>query len=239
MTRLRVLAIVPARGGSKGIPHKNIVDINGKPLIAWSIAQAQDSGRIDYIHVSTDDAEIAAAARTHGASCEFLRPAELAGDRIGTGEALRHAIDELARRGHHFDAVVELQPTYCFRGSSLVADCVDALAADQGVSAIITCTKVEDTSHPDFVMGLEAAGRIRFGSKRPDQFARQFLSPAFACKGIALVGRMASYRANCTFYAGDCRAIVVHDPIRMLDINGPLDLEIARFVAGRHPDYLR
>lgn len=236
---MKVLAVIPARGGSKAIPRKNIADLNGKPLIAWSIAQALESGCVDYVHVSTDDEEIAAAAQIHGAHCDFLRPAELAGDRIGTGEALRHTIGELKKRGLSFEAVIELQPTYCFRGSKLVAQCVQTLLDNVTADAVITCTRVEDTSHPDFVMGVDADGRVRFGAKRPDQFARQFLTPALACKGIVLAGRMAPYLANSTFFAGDCRAVVVEDAIRMLDINGPLDLDIARFTAGRFPEYLR
>lgn len=235
---MKTLAVIPARGGSKGIPRKNLVELNGKPLIAWTIAQALGSGRVDYVHVSTDDEEIAATARASGAHCDFLRPTELAGDKIGTGEAILHTIRELEGRGQSFDAVVELQPTYCFRGSKLVSDCLNGLNYDAGTDAMITCTKVEDTAHPDFVLTISSEGAVQFGPKKPDEFARQFLSPALACKGLVLAGRVASYLRAKSFYAGKCRAVVVDDPIRMLDINGPLDLEIVRHVARLHPEQL-
>jgi CMP-N,N'-diacetyllegionaminic acid synthase len=236
---VKTLAVIPARGGSKAIPRKNIIDLHGKPLIAWTIAQALDSGRVDYIHLSTDDEEIAGVGRQAGAHCDFLRPAPLAGDAIGTGEAILHAINELARRGHSFDAVAELQPTYCFRGSKLLADCLDELERESGADAVITCTKVEDTGHPEFVLSLSNEGFVRFGPKKPDQFARQLLPPALACKGLVLASRMPAYQRGKSFYAGKCRAVVVDDPIRMLDINGPLDLEIARHVASKYPDRLK
>jgi CMP-N,N'-diacetyllegionaminic acid synthase len=235
---MRTLAVVPARGGSKEIPRKNLALLHGKPLVAWTIGQALASGKVDYVHLSTDDEEIAAAGRAAGAKCEFLRPAEFAGDRIGTSEAILHAIHELARRGAQFDAVVELQPTYCFRGSQLIVQCLDRLSEDGECASVITCTKVESTDHPDFVMGIDEDNVVRLGAKRPDQFARQFLSLALACKGIVLAGRMANYLAEGTFYSGKCRAVIVTDAVRTLDINGPLDLEIARHLAKKHSAYL-
>ena len=86
------LAIIPARGGSKRIPHKNIKSFCGKPMIAWSIEAAQQSGCFDHIVVSTDDDVIAAVARTHGAEVPFARPAELSDDHTGTIPVIAHAI---------------------------------------------------------------------------------------------------------------------------------------------------
>src|SRR5271170_6319426 len=91
-----ILALIPARGGSKSIPRKNIIEIAGKPLIAWSILQALESDRITRVVVSTDDDEIAAIAKEYGAEVPFTRPAEYAGDRAPDIDVFRHALAFLA-----------------------------------------------------------------------------------------------------------------------------------------------
>ncbi len=87
------IAVIPARGGSKRIPRKNIKDFCGKPMIVWSIEAAKASGSFDHIIVSTDDNEIAELAKEHGAEVPFIRPTELSDDYIGTGDVVRHAVE--------------------------------------------------------------------------------------------------------------------------------------------------
>ncbi len=87
------IAVIPARGGSKRIPRKNIIDFCGKPMIVWSIEAAKASGSFDHIIVSTDDNEIAELAKEHGAEVPFIRPTELSDDYIGTGDVVRHAVE--------------------------------------------------------------------------------------------------------------------------------------------------
>lgn len=91
-----IIAVIPARGGSKRIPRKNIRPFEGKPIIAWSIQAARDAGCFDRVIVSTDDAEIAAVARQYGAEVPFFRPAELADDYAGTAEVVRHVMSALS-----------------------------------------------------------------------------------------------------------------------------------------------
>ena len=95
------LAVIPARGGSKRIPRKNIKPFNGKPMIAWSIEAALDSQMFDQVLVSTDDEEIAEVARQHGAQVPFIRPASLADDHTGTSAVVRHAIDWVQQQQWH------------------------------------------------------------------------------------------------------------------------------------------
>ena len=102
------VAILPARGGSKRIPRKNILDFEGKPMLAWPIAAALDSGLFDKVVVSTDDAEVAAVARAHGAETPFFRPAELADDHTGVLDVMRHAIAAL---GGEIDYACLIYPT--------------------------------------------------------------------------------------------------------------------------------
>lgn len=105
------VAIIPARGGSKRIPRKNIKDFFGKPLIAYSIETALQSKLFDKVVVSTDDEEIAAVAKAYGAEVPFLRPRELSDDFSGTGAVIKHAIEFLKSRGDKFDYVCTIYAT--------------------------------------------------------------------------------------------------------------------------------
>lgn len=108
------MAIIPARGGSKRIPRKNIKEFCGKPMIAWSILAAIESNCFERILVSTDDAEIAKVARTHGAETPFLRPSELSDDHTGTTPVVAHAIEWLLKTGSVVDKVCCIYPTAPF-----------------------------------------------------------------------------------------------------------------------------
>ena len=107
----KVLAVIPARDGSKGLPGKNIRPLLGKPLIVWTIESAKKSKFIDQICVSTDSPEIAAVAESAGVKVPFLRPAELAGDKSTSFEAAKHAIDFYRNLGQEFEYIVLLEPT--------------------------------------------------------------------------------------------------------------------------------
>jgi N-acylneuraminate cytidylyltransferase len=123
-----VLAIIPARGGSKGIPRKNIRNFAGWPLIAWSIAAAQQAESVTRLLVSTDDEEIAAVARKHGAETPFLRPSEFAQDRSTDLPVFEHALHWLAEHeDYHPDVVVQLRPTSPIRPRGLVDEAVRIL----------------------------------------------------------------------------------------------------------------
>jgi len=111
----KILGIIPARGGSKGIPHKNIVDLCGKPLISYTIEAGLKSNYIDYLMVSTDDNEIASLSKELGAQIPFLRPKELASDKAKTLDAILHATNNLYDMGMVFDDLVLLQPTQPLR----------------------------------------------------------------------------------------------------------------------------
>lgn len=125
------VSIIPARGGSKGIPRKNLQLVGGKPLIAWSIEASLNSSLIDRTILTTDDEEIADVARQLGAETPFLRPAELANDVASTESVLQHAVDWLeSEEGYKTDIVVFLQPTDIFRKQRWLNDVVQALLDD-------------------------------------------------------------------------------------------------------------
>lgn len=132
---MRALAIIPARGGSKRIPRKNLRLVGGKPLLVWSIEAAQAAPSVDMVVVSSDDQEILSVARQAGAIAQE-RPAELATDEALTDPVLVHVVQSMA--GYRPDAVVLLQPTVPVRRPGLVEDCIAALAADPTVDAVLT-----------------------------------------------------------------------------------------------------
>ena len=123
----KVLAVIPARGGSKGLPGKNIRPLLGKPLIVWTIESAKKSKFIDQICVSTDSPEIAAVAESAGVKVPFLGPAELAGDKSTSFEAAKHAIDFYRNLGQEFEYIVLLEPTSPIRKETDVDEMLEKL----------------------------------------------------------------------------------------------------------------
>lgn len=132
------LAIIPARGGSKGVPGKNIRDIGGKPLIAWSIEAALGIEGVTVV-VSTDSEEIAGVAKAHGAEVPFLRPAALATDTMATEPVLLHALDHYEAAGQRFDAIILLQPTSPFRKPGAVKAAIAAFESEGADSLLSVC----------------------------------------------------------------------------------------------------
>lgn len=140
-TRPSVLAIIPARGGSKGIPRKNLLPLAGKPLIAYSIEQALASRRITRTIVSTDDEEIAAVARAYGAEVPFMRPAELAQDLSPDLETFEHALRTLRDRdGYTCEYVVHLRPTGPVRRVARIDEAIEQLMQHPGADSLRSVT---------------------------------------------------------------------------------------------------
>lgn len=122
---MKILAVIPARGGSKGVPGKNIKPLDGKPLIAYSIESAKASKFLSEIMVSTDSGAIAEIALEWGATVPFIRPKELAEDTTPTLAVLQHALEFYEKKGNHFDAVCLLQPTSPFREEGLIDQAIE------------------------------------------------------------------------------------------------------------------
>lgn len=136
---MKYLAIIPARGGSKGLPRKNILGLAGKPLIAWSIEQALDVQKIDTVLVSTDDNEIATIAKKYGAEVPFIRPSNLAEDTTATEPVLLHALDWYAANGQEYDAIILLQPTSPFRKEGVLAAAIEQFERENADSLLSVC----------------------------------------------------------------------------------------------------
>src|SRR3989344_3100429 len=153
----KILCIIPARGGSKRLPGKNIKLLNGIPLIGYAIRAAKGSQYIDKIIVSTDDEEIARVSREQGADVPFMRPAELASDTATVVEALQHAVEQTEVDGEHFDLVVLIQPTSPGVLARDVDEAIEKLEESGANSCVSVC---EITDRPEIMYRLAHDGRV-------------------------------------------------------------------------------
>lgn len=179
----KVLCLIPARSGSKGIPHKNVREVAGKPLMAWSIGHALASRRITRTIVSTDSEAYARVAREHGAETPFLRPAEFSGDQATDLDVFQHALNWLRVHEDYVpELCVHLRPTCPIRDATAIDEIVDLLSARPELDSVRTVTPV---SHPPFKMwfrddaGLLSPVVTVPGVKEPWNEPRQRLPPAY------------------------------------------------------------
>ena len=180
---MAVLALISARGGSKGIPRKNIKPLMRKPLIGWSIDAAKRASFIDRIVVSTDDDEIASIARELGADVPFMRPKELAADDTPGIAPVLHAISQLP----HYDWVLLLQPTSPLRSAEDI-DGIWQFCRDRGAPSAVSICEVGE--HPYLMYQRDADQRLEpFITGRPDVTRRQDLPPVYALNGALYLAR--------------------------------------------------
>lgn len=195
-----VLGIIPARGGSKGLPGKNIRNLCDKPLIAWTIEAALESLFLDEILVSTDSPEIAEIARGLGASVPFLRPAELASDTASTFSVVRHAIDFYREQfAREFDYIVLLEPTSPLREKDDIDRMLKLLCEnDYRYDSLISIGEVSE--HPS-IMKRIVDGRIEpFSPSLRMTTRRQDNEPAYFPYGVAYIAKTSCLLDEETFY---------------------------------------
>lgn len=215
----QVVAIIPARGGSKGIPRKNIVDLCGKPLIAYTIDIALRAESVSRVIVSTDDQEIADISAQFGAEVPFLRPANLADDRADPSDVIRHALAWLRSSGYQPNVVVTLFPTHPFRTVAMVDLLVEKIL--QGFQNVKTVKPVVLRGTPYYQLatgGSLMPIRIQksLSVKSTGIYYRPYgLFSGFMAKGDILSG-MYYHR--------------IEDSISLIDIDSDDDLQIAEAV---------
>jgi CMP-N-acetylneuraminic acid synthetase len=182
---MRFLGIIPARGGSKGVPGKNIRPLAGKPLIAWTIEAAKQSGAMGRLVVSTDDPAIASVARDFGVEAR-MRPSILAGDDTPTRPVLEHVAKELEGEGDIFDAVVTLQPTSPLRLPRHIVEACAQFAADPQADSLVSCLMVPHIFNPFSVMKRNADGYLENLIAGETITRRQDKPEVFARNGAAV-----------------------------------------------------
>ncbi len=224
---MKVLAIIPARCGSKCIPRKNLRVVAGVPLIGWSIAAATAVG--DLLHrviVSTDDQEIADVSRSLGAEVPFLRPAELSGDEAATLPVLQHALQFVEEEEHmQMDAVLLLQPTSPLRTPDDIRNALKIMSDREPDSVVSIVEAVH--AHPMLLKTIRD-GRIEpYDKNFPEGARRQDLSPeVFTTNGAIYVARR-DVIVKDNRLLGDVTLPYVMPPERSLDIDTEYDLRIA------------
>jgi YrbI family 3-deoxy-D-manno-octulosonate 8-phosphate phosphatase len=179
-----ILAIIPARGGSKGIPRKNIRAFSGSPLIAWSIAAARQSESVTRVIVSTDDEEIAAVARAWGAEAPFLRPAEFSQDKTTDLPVFEHALRWLAENeNYHPDVIVQLRPTSPIRPKTMVDDAVRILLDHPDADSVRGVVPSGENPHKMWILSPDNGPMTNLldvpGIDEPYNAPRQVLPPVY------------------------------------------------------------
>jgi CMP-N-acetylneuraminic acid synthetase len=217
---MRTLGIVPARGGSKGVPRKNVRPLCGKPLLAYTAEAALASRCLTRTVLSTDDAEIAEVGRRCGLEVPFLRPAELAADDSPTLGLVQHALTFFKERGTVFDAVCILQPTTPLRPAEYIDGCI-TLLEQSGADAVVTIVPVPPECNPHWVYFRGADGRIVLSTGEPVPIPRrQDLPPAFRREGSVYVTRSEIVLERGSLF-GDKLVGYEVDAERSVDINTP------------------
>jgi len=225
-----VVAIITARGGSRGIPYKNVADLGGRPLVVWSIEAARRSKCVTRLVVSTDDKAIADAARQHGAEVPFLRPAELGWDSSSHVEAVVHALEWMRENEQRtYEYVLVLQPTSPFRSAEDI-DHACAIVARQPARAVVGVSAA--ANHPYLTKKIRDDGSLEDFMPIPEGYlARQSLPEAYAVNGAIYVVRTDVLLDERTFFPEPTFAYAM-PPERSLDIDTEWDLHLARLIAG-------
>lgn len=186
---MNILGLIPARGGSKGVPRKNIRLLAGKPLLAYTAKAALASSRLTRVVLSTDDEEIAEVGRSCGLEIPFLRPAELAEDTTPTLPVVQHAMRFLEAQGEQFDAVCLLQPTNPLRQTSDIDGCIDLLESAEA-DTVFTVLAVPAEHNPHWVYFKAADGSLQLSTGETTPIPRrQSLPLAFHREGSVYVTR--------------------------------------------------
>jgi CMP-N,N'-diacetyllegionaminic acid synthase len=215
-----VLGVIPARGGSKGIPGKNIRDLCGKPMIAWTIEEAKKSRYLDRIIVSSDDESIIEIAKLYGADVPFVRPAELAKDDTPGIEPVLHALRELPG----YDYVVLLQPTSPLRQVTDIDGCIETCLRT-GANACVSV--VEPKHHPNWMFFTDDNGFMHPINRDEVVYGRRQELPAvYALNGAVYVARVSWLQLNRSFLGHGVQAYVM-SPYNSVDVDTELDLKLA------------
>jgi len=227
---MRILGVIPARGGSKGVPRKNIRPLAGKPLIAYTIEAALSSHVLDDVVVGTEDPEIAKVAQQYGAQVPFMRPAELASDQAQTHPVVVHCLEFMENHtGKPYDIIVLLQPTTPMRTAQDIQDGV-TLIQSTGADSVVSVTSVEGY-HPFRMKRIVGDNQLinlidqGFEDMRP----RQVLPPVYLRSGDLYIATRATVIDRQTMVGPDSRAIVI-PPQRAINIDTERDFMLAEYI---------
>ncbi|CEN79325.1 acylneuraminate cytidylyltransferase family protein [Paraclostridium sordellii] len=226
MKKSKVLAIIPARAGSKGIKEKNIIDLNGKPLIAHSIEAGLKSKYINKVVVSTDGEKIAKIAKDYGAEVPFLRPKHLATDTAKTIDCVIHCIEELKKNGEEYDYVVLLQPTQPLRQPWHIDEAFE-LIIKRNEDSLVSISKVKD--HPVLMRTIDKNGYAINLLEGSSTKRRQEFPDFYKVNGAIYINKInENFNYDTSF--NDNKLVYMMDEQYGIDIDDMLDMEIAKLL---------
>ncbi len=230
---MRILALIPARAGSKRLPGKNILPLGNKPLIAWSIDVARDIPEICDILVSTDDGAIAEVCKQVGNNVPWLRPAELATDTASSVDVALHALDWYEAENGEIDGLMLLQPTSPFRTRETIQSGIE-LFVRHAHRAVLGVSPVSE--HPMWMMRIEDGFLKPYMQDNGLQTRAQDLPPAYSINGCFYLISPVELRSRRSFAGGQVVPLLIESPEEALDIDTNWDWKIAQsIVLGRMP----
>ena len=225
----RTLCICPARGGSKGLPGKNIKPLLGVPLIIWSLRTAQQLTFVDSLYVSTDDPDIADVVCQHDFDVPELRPVELAADNTPSCDVILHCLDMEARNGRLYDDFILLEPTSPLRDVAILEDAY-ARFVERDADAMVSVGR-HNCTHPDFSYGLTGGILSRWDDRADDKPARrQEVSDAYFLDGSFYLAKVDAYRRHKSFLHAGTMGFEVNK-IYNFEIDDHTDFQIVEALA--------
>ena len=206
----KILCVIPARGGSKGLPGKNIKPLLGKPLIAWSIKQGLESKYLDKVMVNTDDAQIAAISKKHGAAVPFMRPAELAKDNSKVIDAISHIFKTLEANGEHYDYLALLEPTSPLRKKGDIDKAIKILIDNEKrANSVISVGEIA-LEHPIYAKTIDSKGYVKsYVNLGKSNALRQEIPPAYFPYGVIYLSKITAIKKFGMVYPGKILPLVI------------------------------
>ncbi|MGB1111038.1 MAG: cytidylyltransferase domain-containing protein [Gammaproteobacteria bacterium] len=209
MTDLRVTALVPARGGSKGIPGKNLRELGGKPLLQWALEAAQDSGAIQRVLLSTDSQDIADLGKKVGLEVPFIRPPELAADDTPMQAVIEHLIGWLRERDELPDAIALLQPTAPLRKAEHIRQGVKMMQ-ESHCDSVVGVEEIPQHFSPHYAMRVDNQGKlINYLPDGARYKRRQDVPTAYSRDGTLYLFRISSFERHGNIYGENCLPLVI------------------------------
>jgi D-3-phosphoglycerate dehydrogenase / 2-oxoglutarate reductase len=225
MEKYRILGVIPARGGSKTIPRKNVKLLLGRPLIAYTIIPAKQSKLLTRVIVSSDDKEIIAVSKKYGADVPFVRPKDLATDLALATDVIRHAVIEIERQeGKKYDYVVMLQPTTPLRNSSDIDGALGKLI-NSGADSIISVVNVGPT-HPVRMKKIVGDKLVDYAEEEVENMPKELLPPVYIRNGAVYAVKRDILVNRDTFKGDICRPYLMPEE-RSVNIDSKMDFLLA------------
>ena len=218
---MKVLGLIPARGGSKGVPKKNIKLLGDIPLIAYTISSAQNSTLLSKCILSSEDTEIITTAKKYNIDTPIIRPLELATDETKSIDVVLYTLEELEKRGEFYDAVCLLQPTSPFRDKDLIDNCIKKFI-EHDYDALITVEKVPDEYNPHWLFEETESGYLKLATNDEKIISRrQDLPKAYKRDGSVYLTKTSILKSMHSFYGKNLGYIEV--PIGQINIDNIVD----------------